>query len=49
MFKGPQGILLAGNAPAVAAADTAAVAVAANPHQEKMGRLQVGSNPAPQK
>ena len=53
MFKGPQGMSLAGNAPtaAAAAAATAAVAVAvsANPHQEKMSRLQVDSNPAPRK
>ena len=48
MFKGPQGISLAGNAPAAAAA-AATAAVAANPHQEKMGRLQVDSNPWPRK
>ena len=48
MFKGPQGMSLAGNAPAadVATAATAAVAVAANPHQEKMLRVEDGLEPS---
>ena len=44
MFKGPQGMSLAGNAPAAAVAATAAVA--AKPHQEKMGRVQDGFEPS---
>ena len=43
MFKGPQGMSLAGNAPAAAAA---AAAIAANPHQEKMGRVEGGFEPS---
>ena len=48
MFKGPQGMSLAGNAPAAAAAAAAATAsVAAPPHQEKMGREVAGFEPRP--
>ena len=46
MFKGPQGMSLAGNAPAAAAAATASVA-ANPPHQEKMGREVAGFEPRP--
>ena len=46
MFKGPQGMSLAGNAPAAAAAATAAVA--ANPPPRKNCVVQDGFEPRPE-